>query len=136
MNHEAAEEEDHQGRSWAELMTLIVSILIVISVVGLMTWLYLEDSNVPPRLHAEPAMDQLRHEGDSFTLPVVVSNDGDRSAEDVAVVAELIHDDGTETAEFTLGFLAGKDKATGFVRFMNDPREGDLSVSVTSFREP
>lgn len=136
MSQEAERADEQRGRSPAELATLVISIAIVAAVAITITVLYVRGQETPPMLRAEPRLEQVWQTDDRFNLPVIVSNDGDRTAEEVSVEAELVRDGETETAAFTLAFLAGRDKGTGFVLFASDPRDGELTVKVTSFREP
>ena len=133
----ASRPEQDRERSIAEWVTLGISIAVVLAVVGLISLFSLRGGNAPPAIAVEPRMDALRHDEGGFYLPVVVRNEGDRTAEDVVVSAELdAGEHPTETADFTITFLAGGDEVEGTFVFRSDPARGDLTVRVVSFLEP
>ena len=79
----------------------------------------------------------MRHEGESYYLPVEVTNRGGRTAEEVVVQAELVGSDGSaEESEFTLDFLAGGETREGTAVFATDPSTGELTIDVASFQSP
>ncbi len=96
---------------------------------------------VPVRVEAfdevEARLDAVRQEADRYYLPVDVRNRGNRTAQDVQVQAELDTGSGApESAEFTIMYLAGGDEMQGTFIFGDDPRQGELTVEVTSYQEP
>lgn len=150
--HDRSEDQDHQhgmrdddhggssnegGRSTAEWTTLGISITIVLGILGLITYLYVSGGGAPPRITVETKIEELRTEANGYYLPVEVINEGDRTAEEVRVEAEL--DSGTgqaETAEITVTFLAGGERVSGTFIFSEDPRAGDLTVQAISYKDP
>lgn len=125
------------GRSMAEWTTLGISLAILFGIAGLVTYLYLAGGAQPPIITAEPKLDELRHDRGAYYLPVEVINQGDETAEGVRVEAELVSESGPpETAEFTLLFLAGGERAHGTAVFSEDPSKGDLTVRAISFVTP
>ena len=141
--HQGTNDEDRGGsnneggRSTAEWTTLGISITVVLGILGLITYLYVSGGGEPPSIMVETKIRELRSEANGYYLPVEVVNEGDRTAEEVRVEAEL--DTGTgqpETAEITVTFLAGGERVTGTFIFSEDPSAGDLTVQAVSYKDP
>lgn len=129
------EANERRGRTAAEWITFAISIAIVLATVGVVSYLYLTGGGDPPIVAAEALTDQIRQDGETYYLPIAVTNRGGRTAEQVMIESELTA--GTEppeVSEFTLDFLAGNETATGFAVFASDPAAGELTVDIVSYR--
>jgi uncharacterized protein (TIGR02588 family) len=130
---EAASEP--RARSVAERTTLAISVILILGLLALVTYVSLTGGSEPPIVEAKPLETELRHEGESYYLLVAVTNRGGRTAEEVVVRAELTGSDGSvEESELTLDFLAGGETREGTVIFTTDPSTGELTVDVASFQ--
>ena len=136
-------EEDEQeatgprGRTAAERTTLAISIILIAALVALVTYVSITGGSEPPIVEARPLLGEIRSEGDSYFLPVAVTNREGRTAEEVLIQAELVGGDGSsEETEFTLDFLAGGETREGTVVFTTDPAAGELTIDVASFQQP
>jgi uncharacterized protein (TIGR02588 family) len=128
------EESGQRGRSAAEWTTLAISIILILGLLALVTYVSMTGSNEPPIVEARPLDQEIRHEGESYYLPVSVTNRGGRTAEEVVIQAELAGSDGSsEASEFTLDFLAGGETREGTAVFATDPLAGELTIDVASF---
>jgi uncharacterized protein (TIGR02588 family) len=128
---------DNDSRSVAEWTTLGISITILITILGLVTYLYLRGDEEPAVILVEPQMQELRQDEGGYYLPVVVRNEGDPTVEEVHIQAELDTRTGKpETAQFTISFLAGGEQVQGTFIFQHDPAKGELTARVISFQEP
>jgi uncharacterized protein (TIGR02588 family) len=126
-----------RARSAAEWTTLGISIILILALLALVTYVSITGGNQPPIVEARPLDQEIRHEGESYYLPVAVTNRGGRTAEEVVVQAELAGSDGSSDAsEFTLDFLAGGETREGTVVFATDPSAGELTIDVASFQSP
>ena len=131
------ESRERSGRSVAEWTTLAIGAVLILALVGLVTYLYVSGDNRPPVVAATPLDQEIRHEEGTYYVPIEVTNRGDRTAEEVVVQAELSTGEGApEVSEFTIDFLAGGETAEGTVAFSADPSAGELMVGVVSFRSP
>jgi uncharacterized protein (TIGR02588 family) len=134
---EASREDSHErgGRTAAEWTTLSISVMLIFGLVALVTYVSISGGNEPPIVEARPLDQEIRHEGESYYLPVAVTNRGGRTAEEVLIMAALVSGDGSaEETEFTLDFLAGSETREGTAVFATDPSAGELTVRVVSFR--
>lgn len=134
-------EHDHaievsQGRTVAERITLAVSAMVVLSILGLVTYLYFQGDEKPVSVVATARVDEIRHESEVYYVPVDVKNEGDRTVEEVTIQGELVTDGQIETAEFTLTYLAGGEHATGTFIYSEDPLKGELTVRPVSYKDP
>jgi uncharacterized protein (TIGR02588 family) len=133
--NDGQEATGQRGRTAAEWTTLAISIFLILGLVALVTYVSVSGGNEPPIVEARPLLAEMRHEGESYFLPVTVMNRGGRTAEEVLVQAELIGSDGSpEETEFTLDFLAGGETREGTVVFATDPSTGELTINVASFQ--
>jgi uncharacterized protein (TIGR02588 family) len=127
--------EGQRRRSAAEWTTLAVSIVLILGLLALVTYVSMTGGDDLPIVEARPLSTEMRHEGESYYLPVAVANRGGRTAEEVVVQAELTGSDGTSQAsDFTLDFLAGGETREGTVVFDTDPLAGELTIDVASFQ--
>jgi uncharacterized protein (TIGR02588 family) len=127
--------EGQRRRSAAEWTTLAVSIFLILGLLALVTYVSMTGGNDLPIVEARPLDQEMRHEGESYYLPVAVTNRGGRTAEEVVVEAELAGRDGSsEASEFTLDFLAGGETREGTAVFATDPSAGELTIDVASFQ--
>lgn len=132
-----AGQEAGSGRSLAEWVTLAVSSLLVMGLIGATTWLHWTASSDPPAMMVETQTAEAYGAGGRFYLPVTVWNTGGLTAEEVRVRIVLTDGAGrTETAGFQVQFLAGGGSERGVVSFGSDPRQGQIEAVVESFLEP
>ena len=127
--------EGQRRRSAAEWTTLAVSIFLILGLLALVTYVSMTGGDDLPIVEAGPLPAEMRHEGESYYLPVAVTNRGGRTAEEVVVEAEVAGRDGSsEASEFTLDFLAGGETREGTAVFATDPSAGELTIDVASFQ--
>lgn len=125
---------DDRGRSTAEWFTLGVSCLILGLVAALIVGQMLRDRD--PASPVAEVSGPTRRAGDVHHIPVRLTNEGDDTATNVVVSAELVVDGETSSAEQTVAFLAGGAHEQLVFVFEDDPSKGDLTVAVTSYAEP
>jgi uncharacterized protein (TIGR02588 family) len=124
-----------RGRSFAEWTTLAISIILILGLLALVTYVSITGGNEPPIVEARALPDEIRHEAESYYLPVAVTNHGGRTAQEVLVQAKLVRSDGSaEEMEFTLDFLAGGETREATAVFATDPLSGQLTIDVASFQ--
>jgi uncharacterized protein (TIGR02588 family) len=129
------ESRERSGRSVAEWTTLVIGAVLILALVGLVTYLYVSGENRPPVVEATPLAQEIRREEGAYYVPIEVTNQGGETAEDVVIQAELSTGEGApEVTEFAIDFLAGGETAEGTVVFSTDPSAGELTVGVASFR--
>lgn len=121
----------------AEWVTLVISAVILIGIVGAISWLSFQGRERPPIIAVEARVEDVREEESGYYLPIVIRNDGDRTVEDAVIRGELNSGDGSpEKAELRVMFLAAGEQVNGTMVFQEDPATGQLTVGVVSYRDP
>jgi uncharacterized protein (TIGR02588 family) len=134
---EAVDSQEHEekARSLAEWVTLVCSVAILAGMFLVVTYLYVVGNGDPIKISTNARLDQVRVSDEAFYVPVDVFNEGDTTAGNVQIQAELTIGDETESSEFSLPTLAANDTETGIIAFSRDPREGEFTVRVASYIE-
>ncbi len=128
---------DEKGeRTTAEWVSLLVSLAVVLVLVGGLVYQIFARGDGPPVIEVKPLMEEVRQEGDSYYLSLDITNNGDRTAENVEVQLSLDTGQGEpETMQFQIQFLDGGETENQTVVFQNNPAEGELTHTA-SFHVP
>lgn len=120
-------------RSTAEWTTLLLSSAVLLMVMALIGVQMRE-----PRTPAAPVATATatRHVGSYFHVDVTLNNEGDQTAANVQVTAELVVGGETRSSDQTVDFLAGSERVDLIFVFKEDPAGGELSVTVSGFAAP
>ena len=130
-------EQQPEKRTTAEWVTLAISSIIVLAVVGLILYHEFTSGDQPAMIDVQPRLEEVRQEGGRYYLPVTVRNQGDEAVEDLRVELSLEAGEGEpETSEFSIMFLNAGAKSDAVTIFEGDPAQGVLSVSSLSYLEP
>lgn len=124
---------DEQGRSPVEWVTFAVAVVIIGIVVALVA-VEIPKSKTPPAPVAEPGVIEAR--GDRYVVPVIVRNQGQRTATDVQVRATLTVDGEEHEGDQLVDFLSGGESEEVEFVFEDDPTDGELEVRVTGYGLP
>ncbi|MGP1384443.1 MAG: TIGR02588 family protein [Thainema sp.] len=123
-------------RSKAEWVTFIVSILILLSLVGLVIFDWVVNQDRPPAFQIEVTQ-TARITDERYYVPFVITNTGGRIARTVQVTAELhVEGEPDETGEQQIDFLSGQERKRGSFIFTHNPQSGELVLRVASYRLP
>lgn len=129
--------DSSNNRTTAERITLAVSALILIGIIGLAAWSSYRVGDDVAVISIEAHLENVREHEGMFYLPVTISNTGGQTAQEVSVSAELETEGGdTETAEVTIAFLAGGEHESAQLIFSTDPSEGELKLRPASYVHP
>lgn len=124
-------------RSIAEWVTLAISSLIVLSLVGLTSYFYLTGSTAPATVEVEPRLSETYQAGNRYYLPLTIRNTGGETGEEVRIRVSVTDSSGrTEAADVTITFLAGGGSSRAVAAFGSDPRQGQVDAVVVSYLEP
>ena len=122
-------------RSLAEKVSFSVSLSIVGIIVALVCYTWITGDTNPPILSVTTA--KIRQIDRQYYVPFTVVNSGGETANSVEVVARLASDSTTiETGRQQIDFLSRKEERSGEFIFDRDPRQGELSVRVASYKQP
>jgi uncharacterized protein (TIGR02588 family) len=129
-----AKRPTHALRRAPEWIVFGVSALVLLAIVAALIVLAFQGSD--PAAPVARAPGAVRQVGEQFFVPVEIVNEGDASAGQVQVQAELTIGGTTSSADQVIDFLGrGERRGLTFV-FEDDPRSGELVVGVVSFAEP
>lgn len=123
-----------KAMSPAERTTFAVSLLVLLVVIGLIAVQMLgADRPAAPVAHRDGP---VREASGHYFVPVTLRNEGDTTAANVQVTAELTIGEETIEADQTVDFLAGGESEELEFVFAEDPEEGELEVRVTGYQVP
>jgi uncharacterized protein (TIGR02588 family) len=123
-------------RSPAEWVTLSAATFILTVIISLVCYTWVNDKNEPPILFLTNK-EKIREVNGQFYVPFEIINTGGETAESVQIMAELkINNEVTETGEQQIDFLSSSEKEEGAFIFRTDPRKGQLTLRVASYKSP
>jgi uncharacterized protein (TIGR02588 family) len=113
----------------------IGSFIIVFALIGTVLFSAVTETSAFPDLRVETG-DPVQT-GDIFVVPVTVHNEGDVTAADVQVSAELSQSgDIVDEAEMQLRYVPAHSQSDGGLVFRINPSTGDLTVDIRGYRKP
>lgn len=125
----------HTKRSRLEWITFGLASLILGTIAGLVVYAWLTERHEPPAL--ELSRSTIRNTNGKFYVPFELTNSGGETVESVQVVAELrVGDRVVESGDQQFEFLSSDEKEEGAFVFDRDPRQGELTIRVASYKVP
>ncbi|HEY9597771.1 MAG TPA: TIGR02588 family protein [Cyanophyceae cyanobacterium] len=132
----SAQVQQKPPRSAAEWISFSIALFILAIVIGLIVYQWATQKNQPPELSVK-SNPEIREAPGQFYMPFSVTNTGGETAESVQVIAELkINGTVEETGEQQIDFLASGETEEGAFVFSRNPREGQVTVRVASYKLP
>ncbi|RAM53152.1 MAG: TIGR02588 family protein [Hapalosiphonaceae cyanobacterium JJU2] len=129
-------EQEQPKRSAAEWVTLSISLFILAVIVSLVAYIWINEKDQPPVLSVSNKQKIWEADG-QFYVPFEIINTGGETAESVQLIAELeIQGKVTQTGEQQIDFLSRGEKEEGAFVFNQDPRKGQLTIRVGSYKSP
>jgi uncharacterized protein (TIGR02588 family) len=123
-------------RTIAEWVTFSIASLILAAIAGLVIYSWATKRQSPPVLQIDRS-NEIRETNGQFYVPFEISNTGGETVESVQVVAELkINGQVAESGDQQFDFLSEDEKEEGAFVFRQDPRKGELTVQVASYKLP
>jgi uncharacterized protein (TIGR02588 family) len=116
------------------IFTLALALILI--TLGYLIYAELTRGNDPAQLSIK--LGEARRNGSRFLLPVLVTNNGDTTAEDVHIAVLLRTAGGQEErAELQFPHVPRQSRRRGWVTFQTEPAKGmQLEGIVTGYREP
>ena len=123
-------------RSPAEWVAFGVALAVLLFVVAAIGSMWVSSDDRPAHVVVEQE-GEIRRVGGQFYVPVIVTNRGGRTAENVQVLAELSRDgEVVEDGEQAVDFLAGGETEEVEFVFTEDPGTSQLLLRVGSYAVP
>jgi len=120
---------------WIEWVTGIVSSLLVMALLGWISWdIYRYDDAKPD---FELSVVSTEPVGSGFRVNFAIHNVSQTTAATVHVVGTLRSvDRATDTADVTFDYVAAESHDNGTLFFKSDPQAGALELHVAGFTDP
>ena len=125
-----------QRRISAEQVTFTIACLILGTIISLVLLTWATEKDIPPVLSVQTQLGEVREAAGQFYVPYQVTNTGGKTAESVQVTGELEINGVTESGDQTIEFLSKDEVEEGAFVFSRDPRQGELSIRVASYKLP
>lgn len=123
-------------RNLAEWVTFGIASLILGTIVGLVIYSWVTKQERPPAFAINQGKEVRESQG-QFYIPFEISNTGGKTVESVQIVAELrVNGQLEESGDQQIDFLSEGEKEEGAFVFRQDPRKGELTVRVASYKLP
>lgn len=121
-------------KNWLEWLVFGGSIVLVGCLLAYLAYAGVSGGDAPPDLVVElgAPMQQTQH----FSIPILVTNQGDIPAEDVVVQVTLDGSAKQEQAEFSVAYLPSGGSGAGWATFTSDPSSGTLVTRVVGYTTP
>lgn len=117
-----------------EWIVFAASAALILTCVGLLVYRQVSGSGSPPSISV--VAEEVVETTGGFALAVRVRNDGDTTAEEVAVEAVLGWPGGEEQGDVILAYVPYHSHRRAWIVFTRDPRQGRLATRVVGYREP
>ncbi|MEL6462899.1 MAG: TIGR02588 family protein [Cyanobacteria bacterium J06621_15] len=135
--NQPSEDKQQQKRTTAEWVTFSVASSILIAVVGLVSFTWINQPAQKPPVLEIKSNKPLRKLNGQYYVHFEVINKGEETAASVQVIAELrINGKVEETGEQQIEFLSRSEKETGAFIFSQNPEGGELILRVASYKSP
>lgn len=122
-------------RSAAEWITFSIASAILAAIAGLVIYVWATDQSIPPAL--EVKQDPIREANGQFYVPFEITNTGGETVESVQIVAELRRNGQVEQiGDQQIDFLSRNEKEEGAFVLQQNPRKGELTIRVASYKVP
>lgn len=123
-------------RNLAEWVTFSIASLILGTIVGLVIYSWVTKQERPPAFAINQGKEVRESQG-QFYIPFEISNTGGKTVESVQIVAELrVNGQLEESGDQQIDFLSEDETEEGAFVFRQDPRKGELTVRVASYKLP
>jgi uncharacterized protein (TIGR02588 family) len=125
-----------QSKNWLEWLVFALGAVIVAGVVGCLCYLMAKGEGKPPEFIA--TIGRSFEQTDGYAVEVLITNRGDRTAEQVKVRVEQTSSAGEVTAtEFDIAYVPPGATRKGMAIFPEQPRgEQSVTARVLGFQTP
>jgi uncharacterized protein (TIGR02588 family) len=125
-----------KSRTIAEGVVLTVSLLIMLGLIGYITYHHFTHDQRPPTVAIKPKFSLVRNADHVFYPPISVQNKGSDAISNLWLHISLTsYQTEVEYVEMTIDYLPSDDEQEKIAVFQNDPRKSTLSYQA-SFGTP
>jgi len=129
---------DSETGTWAERITLGLSVLIVVALVVGIVVIDGSTGNARPHITADPQFGDAYERSGTWYLPVTFTNDGGEAVETLRVdmVLEPASGGEPEVSDMEFSFVAAGEQVRGTAAFDEEPTPDAVRSDVVSVTEP
>ena len=117
-----------------EWSVFAASLALILVVVIVLVHAHVTSEDRPPSIAVSIGDAIQAPEG--YAVPLLVRNEGDRTAEDVHLEVVLATAAGEERATAVISFVPHRSERRAWVTFSRDPAAGRLTLRVLGYEEP
>lgn len=122
-------------KNWLEWLVFGISLVLVVLTFAYLLRETITTNETPPDIVV--MLGTPRSGSGGFMVPVVTTNRGGQTAEDVQITVTLdVPDGSSEESVILIPFLPRESKREGWAIFRSDPRSGALRVGGIGFQSP
>lgn len=122
--------------NWSEWVVACLGALLVASTIAYLAYAAISHDNRVPLVTVQ-AKEPVERMPAGFHVPFSARNDSSATAAEVRIEGELLQDGAVvERRSATLDYLPGFSVRGGGLFFRNDPRTGELRLSVAGYQRP
>ena len=134
--HSSNKAKQRPPRNLAEWVAFSIASLILGTIAGLVIYSWATKQERPPAFAINQGKEVRESQG-QFYIPFEISNTGGKTVESVQIVAELrVNGQVEESGDQQIDFLSEGETEEGAFAFRQDPRKGELTVRVASYKLP
>jgi uncharacterized protein (TIGR02588 family) len=120
----------------AEWVTFLISLSILALLVGLVIHSWTTQSDRPPILQVMTSAEVQQLEG-QYYVPFTVTNIGGETAESVQIIGEIEENGQVEqVGDQQIDYLSAGEKQEGAFVVNRDPRQGNFTMRIASYKLP
>lgn len=135
--HRGSRRHGKDEQTPAELVTLAISIVLLVTLVGGLVWLDVRGGDARARISTDLRFSEAYESGGDWYLPVWITNEGDRATDVLEVdIVRPIEGEQPETSTLAYAFVAGGERVKGTAVFDEKPTEDTIEVDVLGITEP
>jgi uncharacterized protein (TIGR02588 family) len=131
------DEEEHVPPTLVEWAVRLISVLLLASLIGYVVQMGRQPT-VPPRFEYDVMDAEIEQRGESWVVPVEITNAGNESVLELTISAELVNENSAvvDSAEITFPLFGPEEKEEVEFWFDEDPAEHELRFNVDSYVKP
>ncbi len=133
---DAKKQQQQSKQTLAEWITFGTATSVLTVIIGLVIYTGVSSSKQQPPILSVTQKETIREVNGKYYVPFEVVNSGGETVESVQILAELQGKNLEETGEQQIDFLSSQEKEEGAFIFSSDPRQGQLTIRVASYKLP
>lgn len=133
---EEAVSDDTRGRTTAQRVTTIISVLLIAALIGAILYEgYAGPGDEPAQINVEVRQDQAEQRGEKFYVPIAVRNTGDETVEEIVIGVEVMRgEELIEETELVISELEEEAEVETILVLDEDPADLAIDAGAETFQ--